>query len=142
MKSALNQWIQESALYKPATLFKMLKALHSRGRFGEVPCPTQKQVQSAVDYIRSKDHRLKSTVSAAIKELTKWQLDDNVIEQDEDKPFVFGVDMEDGKFVLGDGGIKSFRVGTLQVASNLYPLASSCRPVNCWPLAQVPTSCH
>ncbi|RHZ24345.1 hypothetical protein DYB31_014943, partial [Aphanomyces astaci] len=65
-----------------------------------MPCPTLKQVQHAVHYMRSKDHLQKSTVPAAIEELMKWRLTDNVEVQVAHKPFVFGVEEEGGRFEL------------------------------------------
>ncbi|RHY12683.1 hypothetical protein DYB37_011773 [Aphanomyces astaci] len=111
MKNALATWIDDDPKHNPKTLFKMLKASIGQERFGGMPCPTLKQVQHAVHYMRSKDILQKSTVPAAIEELMKWRLTDNVEDQVAHKPFVFGVEEEAGRFTLGDGGMQAFRVG-------------------------------
>ncbi|RLO00329.1 hypothetical protein DYB28_008457, partial [Aphanomyces astaci] len=69
--------------------------------------------QYAVHYMRSKDLLQKSTVPAAIEELMKWRLTDNVEDQVAHKPFVFGVEEEAGRFELGEGGMQAFRVEEL-----------------------------
>ncbi|KAF0752824.1 hypothetical protein AaE_005893, partial [Aphanomyces astaci] len=107
MKNVLATWIDDDPKHNPKTLIKMLKASIGQERFGGMPCPTLKQVQHAVNYMRSKDLLQKSTVPAAIGELT-----DNVEDQVAHKPFVFGVEEEAGRFALGDGGMQAFRVGT------------------------------
>ncbi|RLO12147.1 hypothetical protein DYB28_003030, partial [Aphanomyces astaci] len=106
MKNVLATWIDDDPKHNPKTLIKMLKASIGQERFGGMPCPTLKQVQHAVHYMRSKDLLQKSTVPAAIGELT-----DNVEDQVAHKPFVFGVEEEAGRFALGDGGMQAFRVG-------------------------------
>ncbi|KAF0710302.1 hypothetical protein AaE_012595 [Aphanomyces astaci] len=100
MKNALATWIDDDPKHNSKTLFKMLKASKCQNRFGGMPCPTLKQVQHAVHYMRSKDHLQKSTVPAAIEELMKWRLTDNVEVQVAHKPFVFGVEEEGGRFEL------------------------------------------
>ncbi|RHY91642.1 hypothetical protein DYB26_013569 [Aphanomyces astaci] len=83
----------------------MLKASTDQDRLGGMPCPTLKQLQHALHYMRSKGLLHKSTVPAAIEELMKWRLTDNVEDQVAHKPFVFGVEEEAGRFELGDGGM-------------------------------------
>ncbi|ETV67812.1 hypothetical protein H257_16049 [Aphanomyces astaci] len=96
MKNALATWIDDDPKHNPKALFTMLKASIGQERFGGMPCPTLKQVQHAVHYMRSKDILQKSTVPAAIEELMKWRLTDNVEDQVAHKPFVFGVEEEAG----------------------------------------------
>ncbi|KAF0711123.1 hypothetical protein AaE_012266 [Aphanomyces astaci] len=96
MKNALATSIDDPK-HNPKTLFKMLKASIGQDRF--------------VHYMRSKDRLQKSTVPAAIEELMKWRLTDNVEDQVVHKPIVFGVEEEAGRFELGDGGMQAFRVG-------------------------------
>ncbi|KAF0702854.1 hypothetical protein AaE_015676 [Aphanomyces astaci] len=117
IKNALATWIDDDPKHNSNTLFKMLKASIGQESFGGMPCPTLKQVQHAVNYTRSKDLLQKSTVPAAIEELMKWRLTDNIEDQVAHKPFVFGVEEEAGSFKLGDGGMQAFRVGLSTVDS-------------------------
>ncbi|KAF0776155.1 hypothetical protein AaE_000145 [Aphanomyces astaci] len=74
------------------------------------------EASAACSALQSKDILQKSTVPAAIEELMKWRLTDNVEDQVAHKPFVFGVEEEAGRFTLGDGGMQAFRVGLSTVA--------------------------
>ncbi|ETV79244.1 hypothetical protein H257_07309 [Aphanomyces astaci] len=117
IKNALATWIDDDPKHNSNTLFKMLKASIGQESFDGMSCPTLKQVQHAVHYMRSKDLLQKSTVPAAIEELMKWRLTDNIEDQVVHKPFVFGVEEEAGSFKLGDGGMQAFRVGLSTVDS-------------------------
>ncbi|CAK4262293.1 unnamed protein product [Aphanomyces euteiches] len=97
-------------------MYKLIKARCAAGMYDDALCPTFKQVENYIQYMRSRDSRLKSTVPSVRTELEKWRLNDNIGEQDPNKAFVFGVPYMGGEFQLGDGGLACFRLGSTAVA--------------------------
>ncbi|RHY00709.1 hypothetical protein DYB37_009933 [Aphanomyces astaci] len=109
----LRSWIGEDPKRMPKTLFKMLRVHHQSGNYGDAACPTLRQVQQSINYVRTKELHHKSTVPAVEEALQHWVLPTAQEDQEIHHPFVFGVEKVDGKPRVGNGGLQSFRVGTI-----------------------------
>ncbi|KAF0741273.1 hypothetical protein AaE_008674, partial [Aphanomyces astaci] len=109
----LWSWISEDPKRMPKTLFKMLRVLYQSGNYGDAACPTSRQVQQSINYVRTKELHHKSTVPAVEDALQYWVLPTAQDDQEIHHPFVFGVEKVDGTPHIGNGGLQSFRVGTI-----------------------------
>ncbi|KAH9098930.1 hypothetical protein LEN26_016500, partial [Aphanomyces euteiches] len=116
MKTDISSKITADPMVLPKAIYKLIIARCAAGMYDDALCPTFKQVQNYIQYMRSRDCRLKSTVPSVRTELEMWRLNDNIWEQDPNKAFVFGVPYMGGEFQLGDGGLTSFRLGLTTVA--------------------------
>ncbi|CAK4918943.1 unnamed protein product [Aphanomyces euteiches] len=103
MKTDISSKITADPMVLPKAIYKLIKARCAAGMYDDALCPTFKQVQNYIQYMRSRDCRLKSTVPSVRTELEMWRLNDNIGEQDPNKAFVFGVPYMSGEFQLGDG---------------------------------------
>ncbi|CAK4347241.1 unnamed protein product [Aphanomyces euteiches] len=116
MRTDISSKITADPMVLPKAMYKLIKARCAAGMYDDALCPTFKQVENYIQYMRSRDSRLKSTVPSVRTELEKWRLNDNIGEQDPNKAFVFGVPYMGGEFQLGDGGLACFRLGSTAVA--------------------------
>ncbi|ETV66277.1 hypothetical protein H257_17245 [Aphanomyces astaci] len=89
----------------------MLRVHYQSGNYGDTACPTLRQVQQSINYVRTKELHHKSTVPAVEEALQHWVLPTAQEDQEIHHPFVFGVEKVDGKPRVGNGGLQSFRVG-------------------------------
>ncbi|KAH9089745.1 hypothetical protein LEN26_019094 [Aphanomyces euteiches] len=122
MKDFLRSWLNDCPTRTPMELFNKLEAAHARDEFGSSLMPSLQQVQDCVKYLRATEMRHQSTVQAAETELAKRMPNDN--DSDNDRPFVFGIQVVNEKPVVGDSGINSFRAGTHFVFQSSSPLYS------------------
>ncbi|RLO05982.1 hypothetical protein DYB28_002262 [Aphanomyces astaci] len=113
MLHGLRSWISEDPKRMPKTLFKMLRVHYQSGNYGDAACPTPRQVQQSINYVRTKELHHKSTVPAVEDALQYWVLPTAQDDQEIHHPFVFGVEKVDGTPHIGNGGLQSFRVGTI-----------------------------
>ena len=112
MKCALREWIIDQPSRKPKELSQRLNAACQNGQFGNVAMPSLHQVQNAVKYMRVKEFQHLSTVDAVENEILNWTNNGEPELRDSDEPFTFGVaTAADGRPILGDGGLRAFRVG-------------------------------
>ncbi|RHY14922.1 hypothetical protein DYB32_010808 [Aphanomyces invadans] len=111
MSDDLRAWIAEDPKRMPKVLLKMLYASFTQGRYGEVAFPEQRQVQQKVNHIRRSELHHKSTVHAVESAMAAWVPANDFEDQPIHQPFVFGVEMVDGKACVGNGGLQAFRVG-------------------------------
>ncbi|KAG9399936.1 hypothetical protein AC1031_011401 [Aphanomyces cochlioides] len=105
MKTDILSKITADPMVLSKAMYRLIKTRCTAGMYGDALCPTFKQIQNYIQYMRSRDSRLKSTVPSVRTELEKWRLNDNLEEQDPNKAFVFGVPHVGGQFQLGDGGL-------------------------------------
>ncbi|RHY99834.1 hypothetical protein DYB35_013891, partial [Aphanomyces astaci] len=91
---------RQSPKRMPKTLFKMLRVHFQWGNYGDAPCPTLRQVQQSINYVRTKELFHKSTVPAVEEALQHWILPTAQEDQEIHHPFVFGVEKVDGKLCV------------------------------------------